>query len=140
MSGSLGATVKLQGWNPSRPPEDGPEMQAYRRFIVEAVEILYGINEQCAVAPFKPSPVSHDQIYAYVKNKIGALILQKNWPFRGYFDANQNVVIRNRETVTRRVRECASEEFGAKIVAEDAGYFVPRRGCWRLGRGSEAGE
>jgi len=138
MSGSLGATVKLAGYVKSRPPDDGPEMQAYRRFIVEAVEILYGINEQCAVAPFKPCPVSHDNIYAYVKNKIGALILQKNWVFYGYMDPNGNVVIRNRETVTRRVRECASEEFGAKIVAEDAGLFVPRRvmeaGAWQRSR------
>jgi len=125
---SKGATVKLHNWSPQAPPEfDSLEMKEYRNLIVEAVETIYAINEQTTVEPFKAEAVSHDQIYFYLKNKIGSLIMRKQWPFQGWIDKEGNIHIRPADTVERRVRECASLEYGAKIVAERAGMFVPRK-------------
>lgn len=123
---SRGETVKLRGWLPQLPPEEGPEMQTYRQFIVDAVRMLYVINKANTCPPFKPDPIYHGFIYALLKNRIGALLLQKKWRFYGYIDRSGNVHIRPRETVDRRTRECASLEFGAEIVAVKAGHFKPR--------------
>lgn len=126
MMQSRGSTVKLQGWTPQAPPAEDEEMQTYRTYIVDAVRMLYAINKANTCLPFKPDPIYHGEVYALLKNRIGALLLQKKWRFYGYVDRSGNVHIRPRETVDRRTRECASLEYGAQIVAVKAGYFIPK--------------
>ena len=122
---SKGSTVKLAGWTPQAKPDEDEEMQTYRRFIVDAVRMLYAVNKSKTVPPFRPDPIYHGDIYACLKNRIGALILRNEWKWYGYIDKNGNPQIRPRATVDRRTRECASLEFGANIVARKAGWFIP---------------
>jgi len=122
----MGVTVKLDGWTPQPPPEQNSETEAYRKLIVEAVNMLYAINKQNTVPPFRPKPVSLAMIYTAVKNRIVALMLRGEWKYLGWFDKAGVPHIRTKRWVDRRVNEAASEEYGARIVAVRAGYYIPR--------------
>lgn len=123
---SKGATVKLEGWVAQKPPEEGTETQTYRKLIVDAVNMLYEINRRNTTVPFKPEAIHLDLIYTAVKNRVVALMLQDQWPHWGFFDKRGKPVIRKKRWIDRRVNEAASQERGALIVAEKAGWYLPR--------------
>jgi len=127
MRKSRGATVKLEGWTPQPPPQENGETETYRKLIVEAVEMLYEVNKQNTTPPFKPEPISLAMIYTAVKNRIVALMLQNKWPYLGWFDKAGTPHIRTKRWVDRRVNEAASPQYGAKIAAVKAGYYVPNQ-------------
>jgi len=122
----MGATVKLDGWTPQPPPQQNSETEVYRKLIVEAVKMLYTINKQKTTPPFRPEPVSLAMIYTAVKNRIVAMMLRGEWKYLGWFDKAGKPHIRTKRWVDRRVNEAASEEYGAKIVAVRAGYYIPK--------------
>ena len=123
----MGVTVKLDGWTPQPPPQQNSETEAYRKLIVEAVNMLYAINKQKTTPPFRPEPVSLAMIYTAIKNRIVALMLREEWKYLGWFDKAGVPHIRTKRWVDRRVNEAASEEYGAQIVAVKAGYYIPKK-------------
>ena len=106
-------------------PEENDETETYRRFIVEAVEMLYNLNMRNTVPPFKVEPVSLAMIYTAVKNRIVALMLRGEWKHLGWFDKGGEPHIRTKRWVDRMVNHAASPKYGARIVAYKAGYYVP---------------
>lgn len=120
-----GKTLKLKGWTPQSPPEENSETKAYRRLIVEAVNLLYDVEKAKTVAPFQPKPVSLAMIYTAVKNRVTALMLRDQWPHFGYFTKVGEAVIHTKRWVDRRVNEVASKQYGGQIVAARAGFYLP---------------
>jgi len=125
---SVTKTVKLDGWKPQAAPEEGAETETYRRFIVEAVELLYDVNRRRTTPPFQVQPIALKTIYVAVKNRIVALMLRDQWPHYGFFDKTGQPHIRMKRWVDRRVNEAASREHGAKIASQTAGFYIPNNG------------
>lgn len=124
---SRGSTVKLSGWTSQKPPEEGPETKTYRKFIVDAVNMLYKVNQAHTSPPFKPAPVSLSMIYTAVKNRIVAQMLRKQWKHMGYIRKDGVPRIRMKRYVDRRVNEAASRQYcdQPQIISVRAGYYIP---------------
>jgi hypothetical protein len=132
---SEGATVKLDGWTPQVQPEEAAEVQVYREYVVDAVRMLYEVNKRETVSPFHPMPISLAMIYTAVRNRVEALVLQHKWQHFGYVTEHGRVVIRSKRYVDRRVNEAGSRQFGAKIHAVRAGFYLPAEEAeeWKKG-------
>jgi hypothetical protein len=100
------ATVKLPTWQPQLIPVSEEERLEIIRIVCEAVWSVWKLEHR---------PTNLQEIYDFYKAKRQALHKQGKWKY----------IFRGKRTVDRRVNECASNEYGAVIVAVTSGIYQP---------------
>jgi len=113
------ATVKLDQWWPQGKPQDD-ECWAIRQLVVESVFGCYYEKKKLLDQLGKPAqPVSLDEIYLRVQQRMDQLIRVGAWKW-GWV---------SKRTVDRRVNEAVCTEYAengmTKIVAFTSGFYIP---------------
>jgi len=123
-------TVKLEGYQPTGPPEEGSEVQWWREWLVR---IIFGLWKEkkdiLAKRGWTARPIHQKEVLREVKRRVAMLKEEKLW---GTCKEYRYSKMRGHNWIERRVNECATEEFGPKtdegvlkIVNVTAGLYAP---------------